>query len=138
MSNYALIKNGIVENIVVWDGEGDFGLDYETYHIPAGVSVGPGYAATKNFDEWTFEAPVIIKNLDQIASDNKYEADTEYGRATLKINALNEQIEDEDYTKTTEINVKASLEKWTAYRKALRFYISADDNHKTLPIAPDA
>jgi hypothetical protein len=28
MSNYALIKDGIVENVILWDGETQFPLEY--------------------------------------------------------------------------------------------------------------
>ena len=35
MSNYALVKNGVVENIVVWDGTGDIFDDYITVNITA-------------------------------------------------------------------------------------------------------
>ncbi len=33
MSNYALVKNGVVENVVVWDGTGDIFDDYITVNI---------------------------------------------------------------------------------------------------------
>ena len=33
MSNYALVKNGVVENVVVWDGTGGIFDDYITVNI---------------------------------------------------------------------------------------------------------
>ncbi len=33
MSNYALIKNGIVENIVVWDGKGNLFPDFTAINV---------------------------------------------------------------------------------------------------------
>jgi len=33
MSNYALVKNGIVTNIVVWDGTGNLFPEYEVVNI---------------------------------------------------------------------------------------------------------
>lgn len=43
MSNYALIKNGIVENVVVWDGAGDIFDDYITVNIDS-THVGIGWS----------------------------------------------------------------------------------------------
>lgn len=39
MSNYALVKNGVVENVVVWDGTGGIFDDYITVNID-GISAG--------------------------------------------------------------------------------------------------
>ncbi|HHA1397594.1 TPA: tail fiber assembly protein [Enterobacter hormaechei subsp. xiangfangensis] len=41
--NYALVKNGIVENVVIWDGEGDLFDGFETVNID-GESAGIGWA----------------------------------------------------------------------------------------------
>ncbi|HCJ5617821.1 TPA: hypothetical protein O9V13_000634 [Escherichia coli] len=49
MSNYALIKNSIVENVVVWDGSGNIFDDYMTVNIddiPAGIG-------------WTYDGEVF-------------------------------------------------------------------------------
>lgn len=53
MSTYALIKNGMVENTVLWDGEGDIFDEYETVNID-GLSVGIGWA----YDGKKFTAPL--------------------------------------------------------------------------------
>lgn len=49
MSNYALIKNSIVENVVVWDGSGNIFDDYITVNIddiPAAI-------------DWTYDGEVF-------------------------------------------------------------------------------
>lgn len=40
--NWALIKNGVVVNIVVWDGEGDIFSDYTSVCID-NITCGPGW-----------------------------------------------------------------------------------------------
>ncbi|MDF7658292.1 hypothetical protein PUG81_04870 [Erwiniaceae bacterium L1_54_6] len=137
MSNYALIKNGSVENVVVWDGTGDLFSDYTAQVIADGEMVGPGFVAEQDSSgNWTFSAPVVVITPEEQAAINLQAAQSEYDRASDKITALNQQIEDEDYTGTTEDVVKASLTSWTTYRKALRAYISTGDGSATLPTAP--
>lgn len=139
MTGFALIKDGVVENVVVWDGQGDIFSDYSTYEIKDGEVVGPGYSAEQNSSgNWEFKAPVVVVTPKEQEALNLQSAQSEYARASEKITALNEQIEDEDYTGTTEDAVKADLTTWTAYRKALRAYIAADDGSAALATAPDA
>ncbi len=52
MSTYALIKDGVVENIVVWDGTGDIFSDYTTVNIDD-VEAGIGWA----YSDGTFTQP---------------------------------------------------------------------------------
>lgn len=52
MSIYALIKNGLVENTVLWDGDGDIFEGYETINID-GLDVGIGWT----FDGSKFTSP---------------------------------------------------------------------------------
>ncbi|HDT0752070.1 TPA: tail fiber assembly protein [Enterobacter kobei] len=52
MTGFALIKDGVVENVVVWDGQGDIFDEYETVNID-GLSVGIGWA----YDGKKFKAP---------------------------------------------------------------------------------
>lgn len=138
-NGYALIKDGLVQNVVVWNGEGDIFSEFETYEIPDGVAVGPGYTVTKKGSDYTFAAPVVVKSPEQIATENKFTANSEYDRASSKITALQQQIDDEDYSSTdTEESVKARKTVWTNYRKSLRAYISAGDGTADLPKAPDA
>ncbi|MEG6235425.1 tail fiber assembly protein [Enterobacter hormaechei] len=54
MSTYALIKDGLVVNTVVWDGEGDIFEGYETVKIN-GLGVGIGWT----YDGKKFTAPPV-------------------------------------------------------------------------------
>lgn len=49
MSNYALVKNGVVENVVVWDGTGGIFDDYITVNID-GISAGI---------DWTYDGEAL-------------------------------------------------------------------------------
>lgn len=51
--NYALVKDGIVENVVIWDGEDDLFDGFETVSID-GLEVGIGWT----YDGKVFTAPV--------------------------------------------------------------------------------
>ena len=42
MSKFALVRNGIVENIVLWDGEGDIFSAYEAINVDE-ISAGVGW-----------------------------------------------------------------------------------------------
>lgn len=138
MADYALIKDGVVKNVVVWDGKGDLFSDYSTYEIKEGQQVGPGFSAVQDsIGGWEFEAPEVVITPEEQAATNLKSAQSEYDRASENITALNEQIADDDYTGTTEDAVKAELATWTAYRKALRAYIAAADGSAALPSAPD-
>ncbi|ENE2000933.1 hypothetical protein ABM424_003086 [Enterobacter hormaechei] len=52
MADYALIKNGVVENVVIWDGEGDIFADYTAVNIDE-LTVGIGWS----YDGTDFTAP---------------------------------------------------------------------------------
>lgn len=139
MTRYALIKSKIVENVVEWDGEGNIFADYDdTYEIPEGVIIGPGYTVSGKKGSYSFREPVFERAPEEIAAENLTNADSEYARSSNMIDALNEQIADEDYTDTSEEAVKTSLTTWTGYRKSLRAYIKAADGSKALPLGPDS
>lgn len=78
----------------------------------------------------------IVKTPEEQATENMATAASEYDRATVNIVALNEQIEDADYSGTTEEDVKAELVAWTDYRKKLRAYIKSADGSQPVPSAP--
>lgn len=138
MSAYALIKDGVVVNAVLWDGEGDIFQDYETYEIKEGEQVGPGYTAQKDSKgKWSFSAPVVEVTPEEQANKNIQAASSSYDLATAKITSLNEIIEDEDYSSYPETDVRAQLATWTSYRKALRAYIAKGDGKVTLPESPE-
>lgn len=77
--------------------------------------------------------PVLLDQVVDYTAENIATAQSEYDHATSVINALNEQIQDEDYDGTTEEAVKAELTAWSNYRKELRAYIKAGDGSQMLP-----
>ncbi|MGC0901027.1 hypothetical protein WKG98_14270 [Pantoea agglomerans] len=138
MSAYALIKDGVVVNAVLWDGEGDLFQEFDTYEIGDGETVGPGYSAKKDSKgKWTFSAPVIEISPEEQANKNIQDALSSYDRASVKITSFNEVVEDEDYSSSSEEDVRAELATWTSYRKALRAYIAKGDGKVALPKSPD-
>ncbi|MEG6401370.1 tail fiber assembly protein [Enterobacter kobei] len=52
MRNYALIKNGVVENVVIWDENGDIFDDYTVVNLE-GLTAGIGWT----YDGEKFSAP---------------------------------------------------------------------------------
>lgn len=52
MSKFALVRNGIVENIVLWDGEGDIFSAYEAINVDE-ISAGVGWL----YNDGAFVAP---------------------------------------------------------------------------------
>ncbi|MCX2201459.1 hypothetical protein [Pantoea agglomerans] len=138
VSSYALIKDGVVVNAVLWNGEGDLFPEYETYEIKEEDQVGPGFTAEKDKKgSWVFTAPVVEITPEERAQKNLSTAQSEYNRASAQITALNQRIEDEDYSGDyTEAAVAKSKNDWTTYRKALRAYISEADGKEALPAPP--
>lgn len=137
-SSYALIKDGVVVNAVLWDGEGDLFPEYETYEIKEEDSVSPGFTAEKDKKgSWVFTAPVVELTPEEKANKNIQEASSSYDRASVKITSLNQIIEDEDYSSSSEEDVRAELAIWTSYRKALRAYIAKGDGKFSLPKSPE-
>lgn len=129
--NYALIKNGIVVNIVVCESDDaaiELFQDFTVVNI-TDSSAGIGWS----YDGKSFSAPETEQTPEELADANLAKAQSEYEAASVKIIALNEQIADEDYDGTTEEAVKAELESWTGYRKQLRAYIKAADFSGTPP-----
>ncbi|MEN4735797.1 hypothetical protein [Pantoea agglomerans] len=135
MFGYALIKDGVVVNAVVWNGEGDLFSEYETYEIKEGDQVGPGFTAEKDKKgNWIFTAPVIVLTDAQKAEINLRTAQAEYDLASAQITSINQRIEDEDYSEDyTEASITSSKVAWTNYRKALRSYIVKGDGAAELP-----
>ncbi|MGX4981203.1 hypothetical protein [Enterobacter kobei] len=60
MADYALIKNGVVENVVIWDGEGEIFADYTAVSID-GLTAGIGWS----YDGKTFTAPPDTELTDE-------------------------------------------------------------------------
>ena len=138
MSAYALIKDGIVVNAVLWNGEGEIFQEFETYEIGEGEIVGPGYSAKKDEKgKWTFSAPVVELTPEERDNKNIQDAQSSYDRASAQITSRNQIIEDEDYSSSSEEAVRAQLSTWTTYRKALRAYINKGDGKLPQPKAPE-
>ena len=138
MSAYALIKDGIVVNAVLWDGEGEIFQEFETYEIGEGEAVGPGFTAEKDQKgNWVFTAPVVVVTPEQQAQKNLNTAQSEYSLASSQITALNQRIEDEDYSDELTADIVSALKtSWTKYRKELRAYIEKSDGAVKLPSPP--
>ena len=61
-NKYALIKNGIVVNVILWDWSGEEGEDifkeYEKAFIDDSCIVGVGFIASRDSDNnWVFNEP---------------------------------------------------------------------------------
>ena len=133
IKRYALVKDNVVENLIAWDGEGDLFPGYDAIELSDELIASVGWS----YDGKTFTAPPEpAKTPEEQAAENLAIAQSEYDRATIVINELNEQIHDEDYDGTTEEAVKDELAAWTNYRKELRAYIKAADGSQQLPSAP--
>lgn len=133
--NIALVnKSGTVEKTIVCESTeiaNKMFPDYISVDISE-LAAGIGWS----YDGTNFTEPEIKKTANELASENIATANSEYARATTKIDSLNEQIEDEDYADTPEDAVKMSLTAWTEYRKALRAYIRDADGSRDLPTGP--
>ena len=57
MANYAVVKNGVVENVVVWDGETEFSVDGATLILDDNARIGGTYDGTFHFVEPTPPEP---------------------------------------------------------------------------------
>lgn len=68
MNRYALIKNNIVVNIVVWDGAGDMFADFKAVNI-SGVAVDIGWI----YDGNNFTAPEPEKTKEQLIQEAELE-----------------------------------------------------------------
>ncbi|CAH3761364.1 hypothetical protein I9Y19_000991 [Citrobacter freundii] len=145
---YAVVRAGVVVNMIIIDpstlggdrgantgevsgGGGDSDYGGQLVQTVDGVGIGWHYA------DGVFTAPAIEKTADEIARENMATANSEYAAASIKITGLNERIADEDWSGTAESVIREDLLAWTAYRKALRAYISAADWSKRLPESPE-
>ncbi|HHA1309115.1 TPA: tail fiber assembly protein [Enterobacter roggenkampii] len=111
MADYALIKNGVIENVVIWDGEGDIFADYTTVIID-GLNAGIGWS----YDGKTFTAPPVpeLTREEYVGQAESTKAGLlSSARTTISIwqsELLLGSISDSD---------KASLVAWLAYIKAV-------------------
>lgn len=56
MTNYAVVANGVVENVIVWDGESEYPNSSALINLTAHPEVGPGWA----YDGANFTAPPSV------------------------------------------------------------------------------
>ena len=135
---------------------GDIFSDFITVKITDNFAVVMGdayvngvlYAKPRDGYEYTFpnntRSPRRAQRRKNGAGGANLEtAHSEYGRASDKITALQQQIDDDNYSETeteteTETADKDAAAKaiWTTYRKVLRAYIAADAGTAALPKAP--
>ena len=65
MANYAVVKNGVVESMVVWDGETEFSVDGATLVVAdSNTRVGGTYDGAFHF----VEPPVPEPTAEQVAA----------------------------------------------------------------------
>ena len=66
MANYAVVKNGAVENMVVWDGETEFSIDGATLVVAdSNARIGGTYDGSFHF----VEPPTPEPTAEQLAHD---------------------------------------------------------------------
>ncbi|MEX9827604.1 hypothetical protein [Raoultella planticola] len=122
VNKYAVIEDGVVVNLIVWDGKSTLPQEIsEPVAATDGVRIGWGYNGSD-----FYSPPEPEKTQDEISLLNLATAQSEYDKATAKINSLNERIQDTDFNDVTESAVRSSLAEWTNYRKELRSYLTSD------------
>ncbi|WP_338837842.1 hypothetical protein SD415_13750 [Citrobacter braakii] len=138
---FAVIENETVVNVIIWDGMSSMACGGNQSYIQIAQS-GVGSSAPLPGIGWSFKngkftpPPAQEPSPDEMAARNIASAQSAYDAATRTINALNEQIEDADYTGTTESSVNAELVAWVAYRVSLRTYIRVGDGSQIPPTPP--
>jgi hypothetical protein len=71
MANYAVVKNGVVENVVVWDGVAEFSIpDSELIEATADARIGGTYDGAFHFVEPTPPEPTA----EQVARQAKLDS----------------------------------------------------------------
>ncbi|MCK7098855.1 tail fiber assembly protein [Enterobacter kobei] len=113
MTGFALIKDGVVENVVVWDGQGDIFDEYETVNID-GLSVGIGWA----YDGKKFTAP-----LEPEPTHDELVKQAEIEKSGL-ISQANDYIDSKQWPSKLALgrlkdDEKASFNEWLDYLDAL-------------------
>lgn len=140
---YAVVLDGLVINTIVWDGESPIGQGGNQLLVKiSSVGGSGGSLVTTPGRGWTYldgefsPPPPEEPSPEEISAQSIFTASREYDSATANIQSITEQIEDADYTGTTEGELKAKLSAWTDYRKLLRAYLKAGDGSKELPKMP--
>ncbi|MFH2226045.1 tail fiber assembly protein [Enterobacter kobei] len=113
MPTYALVKDGVVENTVIWDGEGDLFSDYQVIELSEDESAGPGWS----YDGTEFYPPVEPeKSHEELVAEAEQQKEALLSEAQTTISLWQTELQlgiisDED---------KASLIAWMQYIKALQ------------------
>ncbi|MEG7408320.1 hypothetical protein V6E05_01030 [Citrobacter freundii] len=126
---YAVIRNGIVINTIILSEDSEWIKEPGDIIVEITGHAGIGWG----YDGKTFTPPVVVKTPEQIAAENLLNAQNEYTAASSKIQALRDQIEDEDWGNSSESEVRSELSAWTEYRKALRSYLNTGDGSNPPP-----
>ncbi|QFH73098.1 hypothetical protein FR762_25420 (plasmid) [Enterobacter sp. E76] len=135
---FAVIENETVVNVIIWDGMSSMACGGNQSYIQIAQS-GVGSSAPLPGVGWSYkngkftQPPAPEPSPDEMAARNIASAHVAYESATKTINALTEQIEDNDYTGTTEDTIRAELAAWITYRVSLRTYIRVGDGSQILP-----
>lgn len=109
---YALINNDVVENIVLWDGEGDIFDDYIKVELSDDVECGIGWA----YENGEFIAPTEMeKTKDELITEAESQKQSLIYEANTKISVLQDAV---DLEMATEEEV-ALLKEWKKYRVLL-------------------
>lgn len=123
MSLYALTKNGVVLNVIDWDGHSVYPLDpgVSAVAVANGVAVQTGYL----FDGAMFTAPVTPPSATALWTAYQGQAKAALDESDITILRCYE-------------NAVVVPSTWAAYRKALRTIVSAaaGDPTQPLPVKP--
>lgn len=130
MSNFALISNGVVVNIVVWDGSGDLFSDYQTVNVDE-ISAGIGW----EYSDGEFSpppAPELSHDELVVQAEIKKQSLITSAHSAISIWQTELQlgiISDGD---------KASLINWLAYIKELQAIDTSSAPDISWPSPPEA
>lgn len=131
MSNYALIKNDIVENIVLWDGSGDLFSEYITVNIDD-ITCGIGWS----YSDGAFtahELPPVIKSPDEMVNEANQQKIALISHSTSKIIVWQTKLLAGRALTSAE---SAQLNAWLDYIDALEAVDTSKVPDITWPIAP--
>ncbi|HEG2117510.1 tail fiber assembly protein [Enterobacter kobei] len=131
MSIYALVKDGFVENTVIWDGEGDLFPDYQAVELNENENAGPGWT----YDGTEFYPPVEPeKSHEELVAEAEQQKEALLSEAQTTISLWQTELQlgiisDED---------KASLIAWVQYIKAVQAIDTSKAPDITWPVPPAA
>lgn len=119
MGSYALIKNGVVVNTIVYGGAGDYdpgeGIEMVEYGIN-GTVAGIGWLYSNGeFTAPPMTAEEIQREVDARIDDNKHRKETLMAQASSAIAPLQDAVDFDEAIGDEE----ALLKKWKLYRIAV-------------------